>query len=138
MKIAFYKGEGNWTDKLIRLWTGGNYSHVEIVIGELWYTSSWYDGGVVRRKIDYKPENWDFLEVPDELADNVIELYHNTKNQKYDLLGILFNEVFPFKMEDKNKWYCSEWVAKGLEITIKTNPNALNKIIKDRYGTTIE
>lgn len=134
MKVAFYKASGDWTDKLIRFWTGGNYSHVEIVIGELWYTSSWYDGGVVRRKIDYKVENWDFLEVPDDLADNVIELFCTTKSQKYDLLGILFNEIFPFKVEDKNKWYCSEWVAKGLGIDIKTNPNVLYEIIKDRYA----
>ena len=50
MKVACYKGEGDWADKLIRFWTGGIYSHVEIVIGDLWYTSSWYDGGVARRK----------------------------------------------------------------------------------------
>ncbi len=131
MKVAFYKGKGNWTDKLIRLWTGGIYSHCEIVIGDEWYTASWYDGGVVKRKINYNKDSWDFIEVPDTFIKNTVEFFEQTKGAKYDLKGILLNEFLPFKTEDSDRWYCSEWAAKVFGLNIKTNPNKLCPLIKN-------
>ena len=32
VKIAFYKGKGNWINKIIRWWTRSNYSHAELVL----------------------------------------------------------------------------------------------------------
>ena len=32
MRLAFYKAPGTWADKAIRLFTGSDYSHVELVI----------------------------------------------------------------------------------------------------------
>lgn len=119
MKVAFYKGKGGWTDKLIRFWTLSQYSHCEIVIGDYWYSSSWYDGGVRRKKIDYNPESWDFIEVPyDESI--IVEFFHQTQGKEYDLKGIVLSQIFPFKTQDMDKYYCSEWcaIALGLKDTI--------------------
>jgi len=131
MKIAFYKAEGDWTDKLIRFWTVGNYSHCELVIGDDWYTSSWYDGGVVRRKIHPSTEHWDFIELPSKYIDRTLSLFNQTKGAKYDLLGILLNEFIPLKKQDNKKWYCSEWCAEALGLGVKVSPNALYKVIKN-------
>ena len=32
VKVAFYKGKGNWINKIIRWWTKSNYSHAELVL----------------------------------------------------------------------------------------------------------
>ena len=45
VRLAFYKGEGDWVDKLVRWWTKSQYSHVEVV-GNMWVSSSPRDGGV--------------------------------------------------------------------------------------------
>ena len=32
IKIAFYKGQGNWLNKIIRWWTKSPYSHAELIL----------------------------------------------------------------------------------------------------------
>ena len=51
MKLAFYKGKGNWVDLIIRVFTNSPYSHVEIVLNKDWYSSSPRDGGVRVKQI---------------------------------------------------------------------------------------
>ena len=45
IRLAFYKGKGDWVDKLVRWWTKSQYSHVEVVVGNTWISSSPRDGG---------------------------------------------------------------------------------------------
>lgn len=63
MKLAFYKGKGNWVDLLIRVFTHSKYSHVEIVHNKDWYSSSPRDGGVRVKQIVDDGNGWDFVEV---------------------------------------------------------------------------
>ena len=32
IKVAFYKGRGNWKNKIIRWWTKSKYSHAELIL----------------------------------------------------------------------------------------------------------
>lgn len=131
MKLAFYKGPGNWTDKLIRYWTESKYSHCEIVINGLWYTSSWYDGGVRRLQLDYNPDNWDFIELTGYDESVVIDFYHNTKGMPYDLKGIILSQILPLNKNSKAKWFCSEWCATALGLSITLiSPEKLYNIFK--------
>ena len=42
IKLAFYKGKGNWKNKVIRWWTKSPYSHVELILpdGDTWVSIS--------------------------------------------------------------------------------------------------
>ena len=63
MQIAFYKGNGGKFNRLIRWWTGSQYSHVELVIDGTWYSSSHTDGGIRSRVISGDSGNWDIYEL---------------------------------------------------------------------------
>lgn len=58
VRLAFYKGEGDWVDKVVRWWTKSQYSHVEVIVGDTWYSSSPRDGGVRSMQMeDYNAEH---------------------------------------------------------------------------------
>ena len=112
-RLAFYKGKGTLVDKSIRLWTNSPYSHVELVIGEMWYSSSPRVGGVRKKVVVPKEGNWDYVDVDvdQEILD---ELFVATQGTGYDWKGIVFNEILPFSVHSDTKWYCSEWCAQAL------------------------
>lgn len=85
--LALYKAPGTRLDRLIRWRTGSIYSHVEIVIGSSWYSSSPRDGGVRRREIVPKPGHWDLVPLDADI-ERVVQLYSRTMGQGYDWLGI--------------------------------------------------
>ncbi len=119
-KIIFYKGlRSNIIDKCISIWTLSKYSHLEIIGKDGYcYSSSSKDKGVRKKQIDYlNTDKWDIYEI--EIDLNTIEsLFNQTKDSKYDWLGIFFYHLFPFKLEDKKKWYCSEWIS---ELLVRNN-----------------
>jgi hypothetical protein len=52
VKLALYKGRGGIANAVIRWWTGSIYSHCELVVDGLCYSSSVMDKGVRRKQID--------------------------------------------------------------------------------------
>lgn len=117
-KLAFYKGKGNWIDKLIRFWTKSNYSHVEIVFDDMWYSISPRDNYIRRKKIDFKEENWDFIEIQIN-SSSFEEFFKKTEGMKYDWLGIFLSQVFPLNVDAKNRYFCSEWCSEALGVSPK-------------------
>ncbi len=113
VQLAFYKASGTWLDKAIRWRTGSAYSHVELVIGPHWYSSSPRDGGVRRREIDPKPGHWDFVPV-DVDPERVTRLWAATDGEKYDWLGIFGHAIGIPRIHSYGRWTCSEWVAETM------------------------
>ena len=129
-KLAFYKGEGRLFDKLVRRWTKSKYSHVEIVVDDNWYSSSYRDDGV-RLKImsSPNPDSWDYIDV--EIDMDILEAVFREHNGKgYDWLGIFFSQWIPLNIHQKSKCYCSEFCAEALQFG-KTNvsPSELYKLV---------
>jgi len=118
MRVAFYKGKGNWVDWTIRKWTRSPYSHCEIVIDNTWYSSSARDGGVRKKNIYHNPENWDFIDIKIQVNDeNIIKMFFNKQiGKKYDYVGILLSQVIPLHKDIKNRWFCSEICAYALQL----------------------
>lgn len=110
-KLIFYRAKsGNLFDKLVAKIDGGEYSHIEIVIGQTpthWETigSSNRDGGV-RLGFFRKSTHWDIVEISAELADGESYL-----DQGYDWLGLL-TTVWGWWPNCKKRWVCSAFVAK--------------------------
>ena len=114
VKLAFYKGEGGFTDKVVRWWTSSPYSHVEIVVGDEWYSSSPMDGGVrVKTITSPNPGSWDYVDVRVDM-DRLLYVFNKHKGKGYDWVGILFSQWLPLGFDSKDKCYCSEFCAEVL------------------------
>lgn len=121
MKIAFYKGKGQILDKVIKWFTGGNFSHVEILFKDgICFSSSTRDKGIGCRfkQIDMDDGKWGIIdvEVPDESEEAVRDWCTTQLACKYDFIGIIGFAITPFRnsMQSDKRWYCSEIVAEGL------------------------
>lgn len=113
MKLALYKGKGTVGNAIIRWWTKSAYSHCELVIGDVSYSSSLRDGGVRAKRIDYNPDRWDFVDLPWGTENDVQMLYAQTKDEPYGWLDLLWRQVFN-RPGDSIGWFCSEWCAAAL------------------------
>ena len=79
LTFAFYKAPGTWRDRLIRLATRSQYSHVEFVLRRYEHqgqdrmfcvSASKRDGHRVRKaSIPIQPDHWDFVTVEGDYAD---------------------------------------------------------------------
>ena len=122
IKVAFYKGKGNFINGIVRWWTKSVYSHAEIVLpdGITWIgISPFLKSKVASRKkiiIDYS--EWDFVDinVNQEQLDIVMEFFEYTEGHGYDWIGMLLSQFLPCKIKHKKRWYCSEWIAYALRI----------------------
>lgn len=140
MQIAFYKGKGGFFNKLIRWWTKHEYTHTELIIDGIWYTSSHTDGGVVERQRSGLSGNWDIYEVTGD-KKFALHVYDEVKGAKYDWLGIILSQVFPLKIHNKQRWFCSELNGKMLDVKDphQHSPAEIFKLLKrsNRIGDKI-
>ena len=96
--LAFYKGNDKLLDKIITWTSRGIYSHVEIIIDNVSYSSSGRDGGVRRKALGtmhYNDVNkWDIFELKVEDANLFKEL--SFINFLTTSLAQVFIEAFKF------------------------------------------
>ena len=110
LKFAFYKASGTATDKLIRLASRSQYSHVEFVTADgLCISASKRDGKKVRAKvIDLDPTRWDVVEVQGDY-DKAAAFAGWMAGQAvpYDMAGAV-TSVLPFSFSFGGAVFCSE------------------------------
>ena len=122
IKIAFYKGKGDWANAVVRWWTKSTYSHAELVLPDdvSWVGISPFINSVVHRRIvlDYDRSKWDFVEidVSREQYEVILQFLEDTAGQGYDWIGMLLSQFLPCRIKHRNRWYCSEWIAYALRI----------------------
>lgn len=135
--LAFYKGDGNWYDRIVKRWTGEKYSHVEVafarsVIGFSGMSSSPRDGGVRMKGIPIKPDHWDFIEVKSDFSAKQIEtLFGRMAGRKYDWLSIWLTHVLPLGIGSTNRHPCTEACALliGRPDLMNLNPGKLYRAL---------
>jgi len=136
MQVAFYKstrpGLAGIYNRLVRWWTKSPYSHVELVLssGRSW-SSSFEDGGVRWKLIDFDPEKWDLVDLPAELEAAAEAWFLEHRGQKYDLRGNL-QFIIAAVGHSIKRWFCSEAVAAALGIPDpwRYDPGTLASAIK--------
>ena len=122
IKVAFYKGKGNFLNSIVRWWTGSIYSHAELVLpdGITWLGISPFLKSKVdaRKKLLLNPGDWDFIriQITEKQLQIILEFLEDTKGQGYDWIGMLLSQFLPCKIKHKKRWYCSEWIAYALRI----------------------
>ena len=127
IKIAFYKGKGDWKNRIIRWWTKSQYSHAELVLPNeiTWISISPLLTGKVSARSIYDVKNlqdWDFLSfelswrepVRDYQLKQLNSFIKETNGAKYDWTGMIFSQILPYLIKHRDKWYCSEWIAHAL------------------------
>lgn len=89
--LAFYKGKGDFLNKVVRFFTRSKYSHCAIVVHGVEYSSSSRYGGVYATRWDilYDINEWDFINLADIPAQDIVAFYNRTRDCKYDYLGAL-------------------------------------------------
>lgn len=121
-QLAFFKGQGNWVDRIIRLVSRSPYSHVELIAepmirdqagGFICYSSSPRDGGVRIKPIVLKDGHWDVVPV-EWYAGDVRAIFRANDGARYDWIGILFSQFLNWRRQDKKRWFCSEIIATAL------------------------
>jgi hypothetical protein len=120
LRAAFYKGTHAGLpgvyNRLVRWWTRSPYSHAELIFADgMAASSSYMDGGVRFKAIDFDPALWDFVDLPDHLAPAAIDWFDAHLGDAYDLLGNLHFVVSPV-CDDKRKWFCSEAIGAALGV----------------------
>lgn len=147
--LALYKGTAKraahrLADSLIRLTTGGQYSHCEIAVerltfasGERYpdifydcYSASLRDGGVRCKRIDVSDVNkWDLIPL-DISEEQVLRYFEQTKSASYDLVGAI-GVALGIK-HSKRRYFCSEWCYNAIfggNEGHKFSPNELAKLL---------
>lgn len=137
MKIAFYKGtrpgmQGIY-NRLVRFVDNGPYSHCEIIFSDgVSGSASFIDKGVRFKTIEYSPDNWDFIDLPDYLEPAAREFFNERIGKGYDLMGNLRFIAWMVKESSKD-WYCNEicGAAIGQTEPWRHGPNGFYGYCKD-------
>lgn len=117
IQLAFYKGDGNIFDWGVRKVTSSLYSHSELIINDISYSSRIEDFGVKYKYRRYLPNAWDIIEIDTSKID--LELLQKVHNDAigfgYDYVGVL-RFILPFLPQSSTRYFCSELNAEALGI----------------------
>lgn len=138
VKLALRKLDPRITSRVIQWWTNSIYSHCELVVDRVSYSSSPMDGGVRGKIIDMSSDKWDFIVLPWADADGVIKYYKETDHHKYGWLGLITGQLFNLNRAKSDTQFCSQWCAGALGIPNATSysPETLSTLVS--YITAIQ
>lgn len=143
--LAMYKGPPTKdlvhqvSHKAITWWTESPWSHAELLLGDVCYSSSARDGGVRGKVIDLNSGRWDVF----PLALNKGELayaynwYIEHSEDEYDWAGAA-RFVLPWLPHHVDQFFCFEAVAAMLQLPEAYNMdgNKLQSIVTSIYGVS--
>lgn len=128
--LALRKNDDRLTSKAICWWSNSIYSHCELVVDGVSYSSSAMDGGVRSKVIDMTPDKWDFIELPWIDPVDVTSYFIRTDSYKYGWLGLITNQMFNLGRSDPDTTFCSQWcaAAMGIPNPAQYSPGSLNAL----------
>lgn len=141
-RIAFYRGtRPGWPgvyNRAVRLRGRGPYSHVELIFSDgMAASSSFADGGVRFKRIEFDPAKWDFIDLPAAWEPCARAWFEDRAGADgkpgmgYDVMGNVFLAV-GFISHSIDKVFCSEAAggALGIDQGFRLEPNTLHPIVK--------
>lgn len=131
VKLAVYKGRGKIGNAFIRWWTGSQYSHCELVVGEWCYSSSMMDKGVRRKKINLEEGKWDLVDLPWVDEQSVLSYFKETDSFQYGWWGLIISQFLNLNRKTNRAQFCSEWCANAILLpnSPSYSPFSLYKLI---------
>ena len=130
VKVAFYKGRKRFFNRAVAWWTRGPYSHCELIVDGKSYSSSFLDGGVRVKEIEYDPEHWDIVDLPWADAARAVMWFEAHMGLGYDVLGLV-GFVARRVEDDRDRYFCSESIAAALGFADawRFDPNTLYPVL---------
>ena len=117
---------------LISTWTLGKYSHCEFIYNNQVFLSN--PGGVRTRKFEYQ-KNMEIYELDKNIdPKDVIEFFRTAQGRGYDYLGILGQFFYADKVQDDNRFFCSEFCLNAIDYALQFTLTYKGKSLKDRVG----
>jgi len=121
VQLALHKNDLRIGSRLIAWWTGSPYSHCELVVDGVCYSSSILDKGVRRKavgpgadQISLAPDKWDLIDLPRANANSIVRYFGETDANKYGWFALVASQIFNRNQTDKDSQFCSEWCASAL------------------------
>lgn len=130
VQLAMYKGKGYIGNWFIREWTDSEYSHCELVVDGVCYSSSMMDGGVRAKVIDLNNGKWDLIDLPWVNGEDVLAYFAATDHMRYGWASLFTAQMFNLNRGIRNTKFCSQWcaVAMGLPNPLSYSPRTLMDI----------
>jgi len=127
--LALRKHDRRLTARFIQWWTGSPYSHCELVVDGLCYSSSAMDGGVRCKAIDLDPDKWDVIDLPWADTAQIVSYFHETDHHRYGWVGLICSQLFNLNRETAGAQFCSQWcgAALGLPAPASLSPRTLGE-----------
>jgi hypothetical protein len=114
VRLALRKHDTRLSARFIQYWTGSIYSHCELLVDGLCYSSSAMDGGVRCKQIDLDPTKWDVIELPWAGSQYVKDYFVLTDGDTYGWPSLVKSQLFNRNVATPGKQFCSEWCANAL------------------------
>ena len=129
VRLALRKHDARLTARFIQWWTGSPYSHCELVVYGLCYSSSAMDGGVRCKQIDLDPDKWDIIDLPWADGAQIVECFRDTDHHRYGWLGLVTSQLLNLNRATSGAQFCSQWcgAALGLPAPSSLNPHTLGE-----------
>ncbi len=118
IKIAFFKAKhGSLLSKTIKFVTNSEYSHTELVIGDVWYGSNinlMGESGITKfTKPRIIPDEWKIVSVnvSDKQYKDIKKDANLLVGSGYAFINAIKSQFSLFNVETKDEFFCSEFVA---------------------------
>ena len=132
VQLALRKNDTRIGARFIQWWSGSVYSHCELVVSGLCYSSSIMDKGVRAKVIELEPDKWDVIDLPWAEAAAVLEYFKATDRNTYGWFSMVVSQLFNRNQVDSDSQFCSEWCASALGL-----PNPSTYSPKTLAGTCL-
>lgn len=131
VRLAMYKARGNWLNRLICWWTGGPYSHCELVINGTCYSSSIRDGGVRGKVMALPAHSWDIIDLPWADPQMVQGWFDRHARDRYGWLDLILCQILGMRRDGRGA-FCSEACAAALALPDPTrfSPGTLAELCR--------
>jgi len=131
MKIAFYNAVDNDSvfslSFLIAFMSGGKYSHCELIFKDNSYFSmspktfkGRYGKDFGQNREYEKYDIYDISQVTSIEEQNIKDFVMGYVDADYDWFGAMFSIFNTCRLEDKNRWFCSEIIIYALKENSKS------------------
>ena len=112
--LASRKNDTRVSARIIQWWTSSEYSHCELVVDGVSYSSSVMDGGVRGKVIRMAEDKWDFLELPWADSEKIKNYLRETDHHKYGWYGLATSQFLNLNRAEADAQFCSQWCAAAL------------------------
>jgi hypothetical protein len=130
VRLALRKNDTRLAARGIQFWTNSIYSHCELVIDGMCYSSSAMDKGVRAKVIDLDPAKWDVIDLPWANAAQVLRYFQATRKHNYGWASMAASQVLNLNRELGDAPFCSQWCAAAMKLPnpVSYSPRTLGEL----------